>query len=404
MDLWKEIKEKADIVIYGAVIITRALLKILPEDVKCRVRCIAVTTTNNNVKELDGFPICNIENVVNMYPDPYILISVRKQYWDDIIATLISYDIKKYTCIGMQECIEQLEKRWKNEYPQLAEKFVDEQICDGLSEEEYVLFLSKQINDSVLNFEVNLVDHCNLNCHCCNHFSPIAEKYFLDCEEYERDISRIATLYKNRIGRMMLLGGEPLLHPHINNIMQITRKYLYKEEIVIVSNGLLLPKMSEDFWKQCNLQQVGILLTKYPISFDYKNVEKIAEKYGVNISYTFESKELKTTYHLPLKPEGGLNPYRNYMKCNHANNCVVLREGRLYTCPLAACVHHFNQYFNKSIPEKEVNSIDIHQELTQKDLEKFLNTPIPMCEYCDIYGYQYDLPWAISKRSIEEWT
>ena len=97
MDLWKEIKEKADIVIYGAGIITRALLKILPEDVKCRVRCIAVTTTNNNVKELDGFPICNIENVVNMYPDPYILISERKQYWDDIIATLISYDLKKST-------------------------------------------------------------------------------------------------------------------------------------------------------------------------------------------------------------------------------------------------------------------------------------------------------------------
>ena len=31
--------------------------------------------------------------------------------------------------------------------------------------------------------EVNLADHCNLNCQCCDHFSPIAKKTFLDFEQ-----------------------------------------------------------------------------------------------------------------------------------------------------------------------------------------------------------------------------
>ena len=36
--------------------------------------------------------------------------------------------------------------------------------------------------------EVNLADHCNLNCQCCDHFSPIASETFLDFDQYVCDI------------------------------------------------------------------------------------------------------------------------------------------------------------------------------------------------------------------------
>ena len=93
-----------------------------------------------------------------------------------------------------------------------------------------------------------------------------------------------------------------------------------------------------------------------------------------------------------------------YAKCEHANRCVVLREGRLYTCPLAANVHHYNKFFGKKIPEGTNVSIDLYNVDEWTKLEEFLKYPNEMCSYCDIYHYTYDIPWAVSKRDIREWT
>lgn len=56
--------------------------------------------------------------------------------------------------------------------------------------------------------EVNLADHCNLNCQCCDHFSPLAEPTFMDFNQYVRDINRLAELTDHSIGLMKLQGGS----------------------------------------------------------------------------------------------------------------------------------------------------------------------------------------------------
>lgn len=56
--------------------------------------------------------------------------------------------------------------------------------------------------------EVNLADHCNLNCQCCDHFSPIATPTFLDFDQYVRDLKRLSDLTDNKIGLIKLQGGE----------------------------------------------------------------------------------------------------------------------------------------------------------------------------------------------------
>jgi hypothetical protein len=35
--------------------------------------------------------------------------------------------------------------------------------------------------------EHHIVDHCNLNCIGCSHFSPLAEKWFEDFETFKLD-------------------------------------------------------------------------------------------------------------------------------------------------------------------------------------------------------------------------
>lgn len=49
---------------------------------------------------------------------------------------------------------------------------------------------------SIENFfvEVNLADHCNLNCQCCDHFSPVASEKFYEFNQYSKDIKRLSYL------------------------------------------------------------------------------------------------------------------------------------------------------------------------------------------------------------------
>ena len=42
--------------------------------------------------------------------------------------------------------------------------------------------------------EINLTDHCNLNCQCCDHFSPLADEFYLDLETFEKDVKQFAKL------------------------------------------------------------------------------------------------------------------------------------------------------------------------------------------------------------------
>ena len=79
-----------------------------------------------------------------------------------------------------------------------------------------------------LKFEIHLTDHCNLNCVGCNHFSPLADSFYLDITAYKQDCKRIWELTEGNVQEIVLLGGEPLLHPNLKEIFSISSKYFPK--------------------------------------------------------------------------------------------------------------------------------------------------------------------------------
>jgi len=101
--------------------------------------------------------------------------------------------------------------------------------------------------DNRFFFEVQLADHCNLNCASCSHFSPIADEHFLDVDTYKKDCARFAELAGKYVRRIHLMGGEPLLHKNIVDIIEITRSNFKKSIIIIVTNGILLDRMGGNF-------------------------------------------------------------------------------------------------------------------------------------------------------------
>ena len=47
--------------------------------------------------------------------------------------------------------------------------------------------------------DIHLVDHCNLNCRGCTHFSPLAQEFYLDLDSYECDLTRLSKLTRGDV-------------------------------------------------------------------------------------------------------------------------------------------------------------------------------------------------------------
>ena len=393
--------------IFGAGNIARATLislrdnRVLFEE---KIEGFVVTSLEGNPREIEGIPVYSIDDMKDM-KDVHFIVAVRDVSIPSVISTLTGRGFTDYELVKKEACIDILEKKWINKRQGFALAFKRNFDREHMTDDQYLLFLIKQCKEEVLNFEVNIADHCNLNCKCCNHFSPLAKAHFLDLVQYEKDLIRLRELYgENGIGRVMLLGGEPLLNPAVEDAIRTTRRHIGNGNIYLYTNGLLFPKMSDSFWKTCESERVCIKVTKYPLSFDYGYWEGFIKKSNIGFVDVNEevSEDEKIIFWMPLKESGGVNVYENYGKCYHANHCVVLRDGRLYTCPNAAWVDYLNDFFHKSFPELNSNSVSIYDAETKEEIDSFLKTPIPLCRYCDIENYEYDLAWGTSRREERE--
>jgi hypothetical protein len=198
------------------------------------------------------------------------------------------------------------------------------------------------------------------------------------------------------------MGGEPLLHPRLCEILDISRKYFKEGSIELVSNGILLLKQTPEFWENCNKNNIKIAVTQYPIKLNYDAIEAAAEKYGVQFRYYFIGN--KTMHKKPLDIDGKQNVDYNYKHCHMFNTCVQFINGRLYTCIVIAYIKYFNKYFHKNFPVNENDSIDIYKVKTKDEIFKFLAKPVSFCKYCNIRETVFGLEWGISKKKISEWT
>lgn len=256
-----------------------------------------------------------------------------------------------------------------------------------------------------LAIEILLTDNCNLNCAYCNHFAPLAKPHSYALESYIRDIKRLKELFGKDIWDIKLMGGEPLLHPDIEEVIKETRNTFKESNISILTNGLLLPKMKDSFWKICKSNNIKISITKYKDTPD-KEILNLVHKYNVSFEYYPNSDESSLDKNNMVKfcvnENGDTDVVRRFLDCGNANKTITLRDGKLYTCPFKATVCHFNRYFNSQIPVGESDFIELYKAKDKDTIYRFLSKPTNTCKYC--YGECSFVNWKRSERVKEEWT
>ncbi|MDR2097518.1 MAG: hypothetical protein LBP37_03270 [Spirochaetaceae bacterium] len=266
---------------------------------------------------------------------------------------------------------------------------------------QFLLVSNKKIT-KVFPLEVHITEHCNLNCRGCSHFSSLAGEEYLDPAVFERDCARLSKLV-NKFYAFKLLGGEPLLHPGINEFNSIARRYFPDTPIQIITNGVLLTKQPDEFWINCRENKIKILISQYPVKLDNVKIKETAKKYGVAVEYVGTTNKDRMCK-MPLDLDGNQDITESYKNCIMSwGMCVTLRDGKIYACSTPAHIKFFNKYFGKNLVVSESDYIDIYKAGGEKEIIDFLCRPFQFCRYCRTKETGFGEIWDISKKEITEW-
>lgn len=256
--------------------------------------------------------------------------------------------------------------------------------------------------------DVHVVEHCNLNCKGCSHYSSVAQPEFLDLKEYEKALPHLARIEKS-MGEIQLLGGEPLLHPQLPELIRLTRSYLPHTQINVLSNGILFEneeKFNEkkDFIETCRSNGVLIKITKYP-GVNYEAVEKNLRRAGIKFIIISDKGPDSTWGKFPLYKDGykHISNKLKFLKLTRCMsfNCLQLVGTKIYPCCHAAYVRHLNKYFNLNFELEEGDAVDISKIKGSFPVRRLLFMSTPFCKYCG-EGYESSR-WSKTERKIEEW-
>ena len=272
--------------------------------------------------------------------------------------------------------------------------------------------------------EVNLADHCNLNCQCCDHFSPLATKTFLDYDQYVMDIKRLAYLTDGKMGIMKLQGGEPLLNDRLIDYMRVTREIFPDTLICIFTDGLLLNRWDTDdeknIWEAVKKFDIEVRMTQYPINTRTDEIVRRAKAHGVPVTFAppefkkgcrlwifseigdLKYRGIKHSVKHPFDLSGNVEKYR-WISCYQFNESIVLRNGKIYTCPMIPYAHYYNDYFGQNLEVKDNCYIDIYKAGSYEEIAEFCTHRTSFCDYCAV-NKRHALIWKQSEHSMDEWT
>lgn len=251
------------------------------------------------------------------------------------------------------------------------------------SQEKYQV-KSKRIQVETL--EIHVAEHCNLKCfHCCTN-SPYNDKRLLTLREVEESCNQLAKYFKADVFK--LLGGEPLLHPQLTQIIDIAKASGVSDNIRIVTNGLLLHRMGDEFWKKIDQLTISNY-SSAPLS--EKNIGMFwqkARKYEVvlNLKYVDEFNQILLT-----KPN--TNQQKNqeiYDDCWIRHRCLMVRNGVFFKCARAVYMDIYKKKLNLKRYPSEPSSYVIEDGIPMNDpdflhnAQIYLNSkkPLASCRYC----------------------
>ena len=177
-------------------------------------------------------------------------------------------------------------------------------------------------------------------------------------------------------GAVRILGGEPLLNSEVSEYVKVCREIYPNSPLHVVTNAILLPKMSDEFFDTVRENNAIIWISFYPPMKDKMPALKklLADK---KVMYFIGGMIETFLKHQSLKKN---NPNEIFRPCGWSQ-CHNLCDGKIAACYKPFVTKYFNAYYNKNLPED--GALDLYEKgLTTEKIKKFLLTPFERRSYC----------------------
>jgi MoaA/NifB/PqqE/SkfB family radical SAM enzyme len=233
-----------------------------------------------------------------------------------------------------------------------------------------------------LSVEYNLTEHCNLTCYACDHASPLLPKKFASVDEFSRDFTALAQVFHSK--QLRLLGGEPLLHPQLLEFLTEARRIRVADEIVLITNGVLLHEAPDKLWKLIN----ELWVSAYPgvrRRLNDADCAEICETHDVRFHLMRVESFNRTIINNRIDDSKLVKTIFRNCKLAGEISCHTVHEGRFYKCAIAPFMGPRLALRGITFDNRETDGVSLHNNpKLYEDLDRCLNgsTPLAACSYC----------------------
>ena len=241
--------------------------------------------------------------------------------------------------------------------------------------------------------EYFLVDHCNLRCAHCSHFSPFMKAWAPTLEEFERDLTALAEVME--VGRFRILGGEPLLSRQLPEFIDAVRRSGLARQVGLCTNGVLLHKAKPETLSKLDWLDVSLYPGTIPDSATIKaTAERVCQELGLRLALYDKPDFRYQIIDEPITEPETVQAIFASCKMAHGgwdmfhDGCHTVYRGHYFRCNRPAYTRRYLEsqgHDAAALPDfSELDGVCLHgPNLSDRLLDYLLSEqPLHACQWC----------------------
>ena len=234
----------------------------------------------------------------------------------------------------------------------------------------------------VSSLEIPAVQHCNLRCSACDHAAPLLPESFVSPDQLKDDLEKLSQ--DMRVGEFRIVGGDPLLHPNLGELIEVVRRSKISRRIALVTNGVLIHTLDPVLWKSLDRLWVSF----YPgirTGMPRAEIRQLCKDYRVKF----------TPFIIDHFRQILLNEYNDdeelvrkiFQKCHNAHSwrCYTILNGYFFRCAVAPQTKIRLAMAGQDYQGYQIDGLDIQDQTNLRRRLKeyaFAKRPLGACHYC----------------------
>jgi len=234
----------------------------------------------------------------------------------------------------------------------------------------------------VRKVETLVAFHCNLSCRGCVHGSPALREKLLDPASLSRDLAALSSAMY--IHKLVLLGGEPLLHPRLAELARIARSSGAVGQVAVITNGIGLEGVSDELFDAIDLIEVSA----YPrvrLRISEEELRLRAQAHNVIVGWNNVRQFQETTLNERISNPAVVEEIFLRCKPRDAWSCHAIHDGRYFKCSRAGLLEPRLNACGRAVSNREADGVLIQGNTSLFDtLLDYLQSPKPLeaCHWC----------------------